>query len=120
MAMVVEEVTPEMIWDRLNNSNGQYKDSFSYDGICAIFEYFETMEYDREYEFYDIVRWDSMFYEAESAEAWLKEIEPDVYEELKNTYSEFDLSSECFNYIEKNYTWARVLDYERVIVYYER
>ena len=120
MAMVIEEITPEQIWDRLNNSKGQYKDSFSYGGICAIFEYFETMEYDREYEFYDIVYWDSMFYEAESAEAWVKAIDPNVYEELKEKFSEFDLPSECFNYIEQNYIWAKVLEDERVIVYYER
>lgn len=121
MAMVVEELTPNMVYERLSNSsNEQYRNAFSYDGICAIFSYFETMD-DREYEFYDPFHWYSMFYEANSAEDFLKEVEPSTYQELKEKFSEFDLPSECYNYIEQNYNWAEVVgDDCHVLVQYDR
>lgn len=119
--MVVEELTPEMIWDRLNNSKGQYRDSFSYDGICAIFEYFENIEYDREYEFYDIVYWDSMFYEADSPEDLLKKLKPAIFDEYEYNYSkDEDYSEKCYKYIEDNYMWSKNLGNGHVIVYHER
>ena len=118
MAKVIEELTPVMVWEYYQNSNN-YKNSFSLEGIEAIFEFFETVMINEEYEIFDLIGWHCMFYEAESAEVWLKEVKPHIYEELKEKYSKDDLSSECYNYIEKNYIWAKVLDNERVIVYYE-
>lgn len=120
MAIIIEELTPEMVWERYQNSNS-YKNSFSIEGIEAIFNYFETIEIDHEYEMFDLIGWHCMFYEADSSIDFLKEVEPDVYEELKEKYSEDDLLSEAYNYIEQNYDWAEVVgDDCHVLVHYER
>lgn len=119
MAIVIDELTPEEVWERFQNSYN-YRTSFSIEGIGAIFEYFENIEIDHEYESFDLIGWHSTFYEEKTPEKLLKAIEPEEYKEIEKNYSEKNIRDKCMEFIENNYDWYKYLDNGGVIVYYPR
>lgn len=119
MAIIVDELTPEEVYERFQN-NSIRRDSFTIYGIEAIFEYFETVEIDTEYEFFNTITWDSLFFEKKSAIELLQSLDHSAYDELEEKYSDDELEDECFNYIEENYRWCKRLENNGVIVYDER
>ena len=119
MAIIVDELTPEEVYERFQN-NSIRCNSFTIYGIEAIFEYFDTVETDEEVEFFSTIKWDSLFYEHKSAIELLQAIDHSAYDELKEKYSDDELEDKCFNYIEEEYRWCKRLENNGVIVYYER
>lgn len=119
MAIIVEELTPEEVYERFQ-SNSIRRDSFTIYGIEAIFEYFDTVETDEEFEFFNTIKWDSLFFEKRSAIELLQSLDHYAYDELEEKYSDDELEDECYNYIEEEYRWCKRLEDNGVIVYSER
>ena len=119
MAIIVEELTPEEVYERFQ-SNSIRRDSFTIYGIEAIFEYFDTVEINEEFEFFNTIKWDSLFFEKRSAIELLQSLDHSAYDELEEKYSDDELEDECFNYIEEEYRWCKRLEDNGVIVYDER
>lgn len=119
MAIIVEELTPEEVYERFQ-SNSIRRDSFTIYGIEAIFEYFDTVETNEEFEFFNTIKWDSLFFEKRSAIELLQSLDHSAYDELEEKYSDDELEDECFNYIEEEYRWCKRLEDNGVIVYDER
>ena len=88
MAIIVDELTPEEVYERFQN-NSIRCNSFTIYGIEAIFEYFETVEIDTEYEFFNTITWDSLFCEKKSA-IELLQLDANkcekVFEEIENIF----------------------------------
>ena len=119
MAKIVEELTPEEVYERFQ-SNSIRCNSFTFEGIVAIFNYFETVWADEEYEFFSTINWDSMFYEKDTPEKLVQSLKPKEYKEIKNNYSEKNIRDKCMEFIEENYDWYEYLNNGGVIVYYPR
>lgn len=116
---LINILTPYMVYEEFQNSL-EYSDKFTFDGICGIFEYFESRYSKNKHIVLDKQKWTKMFHESENAVEFLKEM--NLYDkfikEEEITPDNKSILSLAYSYIQLNtkYNWDMLLPNNRIIV----
>ena len=119
---LINILTPEMVYEEFQNSL-EYSNKFTFDGICGIFEYFESRYSKNKHIILDKQKWTKMFHESENAVEFLKEM--NEYDKFIKQYEitpdddDETILSLADSYIQWNhekYNWDMLLPNNRIIV----
>ena len=117
---LINILTPYMVYEEFQNSL-EYSDKFTFDGICGIFEYFESRYSKNKHIVLDKRKWTKMFHESKNAVEFLKEM--NLYDKFikkeKITPDDKSILSElAYSYIQLNtkYNWDILLPNNRIVV----
>lgn len=120
---LINILTPEMVYEEFQNSL-EYSDKFTFDGICGIFEYFESRYSKNKHIVLDKQKWTKMFHESENAVEFLKEM--NEYDKFIKQYeinpddepyeTILSLADSYIQWNHKKYTWDMLLPNNRIIV----